>query len=96
MEGYVKEMKIYRCPRGAGVSSYEDFEIFILQLLAETPVMVTIEYLPCFESFDGQVSHCLFFSCLIYYLLELILSMKTFNLIGNFQSIRHGLSLENI
>ncbi|KAG2319013.1 hypothetical protein Bca52824_012226 [Brassica carinata] len=63
--GYVKEMKIYRCPRGAGVSSYEDFEIFILQLLAETPVMVTIEYLPGFESFDGQ-------------------------------SIRHGLSLENI
>ncbi|KAL0698601.1 hypothetical protein Bca4012_054723 [Brassica carinata] len=40
--------------RGAGVSSYEDFEIFILQLLAETPVMVTIEYLPCFESFDGE------------------------------------------
>ena len=100
MEKYVKEMNIYRRPRGNDASSYEDFESFTLQLLATTPVMVTVECLPGFLSFDGQVSPVyiffFFFFCLIYYLLLLILSMKTFNFVGNFQSIRHGLSYENL
>ncbi|XP_009109522.2 nucleolin 2-like [Brassica rapa] len=54
MEKYVKEMNIYRRPRGNDASSYEDFESFTLQLLATTPVMVTVECLPGFLSFDGQ------------------------------------------
>ncbi|WZZ46084.1 hypothetical protein YC2023_042343 [Brassica napus] len=56
MEKYVKEMNIYRRPRGNDASSYEDFESFTLQLLATTPVMVTVECLPSFQSFDGQVA----------------------------------------
>lgn len=61
MEKYVKEMNIYRRPRGNDASSYEDFESFTLQLLATTPVMVTVECLPSFLSFDGQVSPVYFF-----------------------------------
>ncbi|KAH0915856.1 hypothetical protein HID58_030302 [Brassica napus] len=54
MERYIKEMKVHRRPGGDYVSFYEDFEIFILQLLATIHVMVTIECGPRFESCDGQ------------------------------------------
>lgn len=66
MERYIKEMKVHRRPGGDYVSFYEDFEIFILQLLATIHVMVTIECGPRFESCDGQVNCCFFLLTLLF------------------------------
>lgn len=56
---YVKEMNIYQRPRGDDAAQFEDFEKSIIKLLESSPVMVSVDYLDDFDSFDGKVSHFL-------------------------------------
>lgn len=69
-------MVVHRRPRGGDVTLFEDFERFLIDIASKIPVMVTVECVPGFQSFDGRVSNLfylvIFDSSLLFYLLMLI------------------------
>ncbi|KAJ4868078.1 Uncharacterized protein Rs2_50372 [Raphanus sativus] len=54
MEQYCKKMVVHRRPRGGDVTLFEDFERFLIDIASKIPVMVTVECVPGFQSFDGR------------------------------------------
>ena len=57
MQNYCKEMIVYIRLRSEGVALFEDFERTLIDISSEVPVMVTVECVPSFQSFNGQVSN---------------------------------------
>ncbi|CAN6817292.1 unnamed protein product [Brassica oleracea var. botrytis] len=54
MQNYCKEMIVYIRLRSEGVALFEDFERTLIDISSEVPVMVTVECVPSFQSFNGQ------------------------------------------
>ncbi|KAF3507930.1 hypothetical protein F2Q69_00008531 [Brassica cretica] len=54
MQNYCKEMIVYIRLRSEGVVLFEDFERTLIDISSEVPVMVTVECVPSFQSFNGQ------------------------------------------